>query len=127
MIEIDEDFDFKSRTMLVYLDKQGTCLPDVEIEEYVDKKLEFYEDFHVSQMLIIDCLRSKLTQIPIDKRPQIVWNFYGKEVHYNEYMASINAYEDERTVMNVHFSETILRTAMKMKKEKDVRNPKILT
>ena len=114
--------------MKVILDEKGEAIPDAEVESRALYTIDIFRDpddpnffYHVSNMLAIDALRAKLAEIPIAERPEIQWEIYGKEVHFNEYLAGQNeekAWENPLTWLSGHFCGIILRNASKLRKEK---------
>ena len=74
--------------MKITLDETGVFMPDAAIEGYVDRMLANKADIHVSQMLVIDCIRSRLIQIPDADRPEIQWEIYGKPVRFDKWLRS---------------------------------------
>ena len=82
--------------MKVILDENGIALPDVLIQSYIDEKIEKQEDIHVSNYLVIDCLRATLLGMHFLNRPQIKWLLYGKEITFNNDLRTLDVF-DERT------------------------------
>ena len=82
--------------MKITLDEHGVCLPDAQVEAWVDEKMTSAADIHISNQFVLDCIRAKLVKQPIESRPQITWVVYGKEVHFDDDLRSHDAWQDER-------------------------------
>jgi len=84
--------------MLVTLDEEGKILADCDVEVWIDFKLQEKADIHVANFLSIDCLRSLLVKMKPADRPQIKWVFYGKEVHFDKDVRSLDAWSSSPLV-----------------------------
>lgn len=93
--------------IIITLDQHGLPMADAYVEGFVAQTIKSAlalvknrpgEDFsiHVSQMLVIDCLRAVLHDMPEEKRPEVRWIFYGQVVTFDKNLKSDNAWQDER-------------------------------
>lgn len=89
--------------MKITLDEHGILMPDTAVEHFVKDAVLNQRDVHTAQELVVLGLRAELNDIPVDKRPQIEWVFYGKEVHFDKDMRSFDAHQDSRTSIGEGF------------------------
>lgn len=82
--------------MIIKLDENGIAIPDVHIDLFVQTHIKHELDIHVSNELVINCIRSVLVQMKTFARPNIQWIFYGKEVHFDDDLRSHDASTDSR-------------------------------
>lgn len=95
--------------MKITLDENGERIPDAKVEEWVDAMLEYkHPNVHVANMIVIDCFRSRLIQMPEWDRPKITWIFYGREVHFDKDLRSHDAWSNPLTDLSAKFLSVLI-------------------
>lgn len=89
--------------MKFILNDNGVALGDYAVQSYIDEKIAKLEDIHTSQSLVLDVMRATLLKMPIETRPEVEWEIYGLEYHYDKdlrtndhdgYNAQLNIWEN---------------------------------
>lgn len=83
--------------MIIKLDENGIAIPDVHIDLFVQTHIKHELDIHISNEAVITCVRATLKEMKTFARPDIQWIFYGNEVHFDNDLKSLDAYNDPRT------------------------------
>ena len=81
--------------LIVSIDANGKALSDDRVEAWVANKLARGDDIHVSNSTSINCVRYLLHKMSVAARPKITWVFYGKEVHFDDDLKSLDAWHHD--------------------------------
>lgn len=86
-----------SKPLRVVLWERGEAVADVRVQEWVRNHFAAHVDIETSNVTVIDAVRVYLKQLPINERPKVEWEFYGKKVTFDDDLRSDNAWDDPRT------------------------------
>lgn len=99
--------------MKFILDEHGDCIADARMAFAAQSAIQNQKDLHVANEAFLTVFRAELCKIPVANRPKIEWKIYGKEVHFDDMLRSMDAWDDPRMNIAVRASEEILFATLK--------------
>lgn len=94
--------------MKIKLDEDGILLADAKVKDFVKEAIANQQDVHTAQELVLLGLRAELLELPIAQRPQVEWEVYGQQVHFDKDLRSHDAWLDPRACVSEDFLHRLI-------------------